>query len=96
MDDLEGNNQLGIAIALFPHDAPDHKPDEEDENMKTARLIKRNLLSKPFDTDGQQQTEPKTTAMNVRKAALNWVRERQEHRQVNPRAQFIALFRNAV
>lgn len=63
--------------------------------MKTARLIKRDHMSKPFDAEERRQTSSQIAINDARKSALKWVRERQELRQVNPRAQFAALFRNA-
>src|SRR6266508_5312840 len=87
------NSHLGIAIALFPHDALNHKSDYEEENMKTARLIKRNQLCKSFDMEEQRQPGSQIASTGARKSAVKWVQERQELRQVNPRAQFAALFR---
>jgi hypothetical protein len=63
--------------------------------MKTARLIKRNQLSEPFDTEVGRQTGSQIVVNDVRKTALRWIRERHEPRQVNPRGQFAALFRNS-
>lgn len=62
--------------------------------MKTARLIKRNPLCKSFDIEEQRQAGPQTAVSAARKSAVKWVHERQELRQVNPRAQFAALFRS--
>jgi hypothetical protein len=50
--------------------------------MKTARLIKRNLLGKPFDMEEKRQIGSQTTAKDARKSAMKWVRERQELRGV--------------
>jgi hypothetical protein len=62
--------------------------------MKTARLIKSNRLYKPIDTEEARRAGSQTGANDARNSVMNWVRERQELRQVNPRAQFAALFRN--
>jgi hypothetical protein len=70
--------------------------------MKAARLVKRNQLDNQadkqpdkFDTEGQQQISSQRAARDAAKSPLNWVRESRELRQVNPRAQFAALFRSA-
>jgi hypothetical protein len=83
--------RAGIAIAPFSHDISDHK----EENVRRARLIKHNQLCKQLDTEGQQQTVSHTATREAAKSVLKWVRERQELKQVNPRAQFAALFRPA-
>ena len=68
--------------------------DYTETNMKNARLIKRNSLSKQFHSKDRQDTDSQPV-IDVRKSAMKWVRERQELRQINPRRQFAALFRNA-
>ena len=62
--------------------------------MKNARLIKRNPLSEQPLTEDQRKADSHPV-IDVRKSAMRWVRERQELRQVNPRSQFAALFRDA-
>jgi hypothetical protein len=62
--------------------------------MKNARLIKRNSRSEQFHTEDRRETDSQPLT-DVRKSAMKWVRERQESRQINPRRQFAALFRNA-
>jgi hypothetical protein len=63
--------------------------------MKAARLIKRSRIPRPFGMEEERQAGSQTTAKDARNSVMKWVRERQELRQVNPRAQFAALFRNA-
>jgi hypothetical protein len=77
-------------IALLTLDILDYRK----TNMKNARLIKRNSLSKQFHTEDRQDTDSQPVS-DVRKSAMKWVRERQELRQITPRRQFAALFRNA-
>ena len=68
--------------------------DYTETNMRNARLIKRNSLSKQFHTEVRQETDSQSI-IDVRKSAMKCVRERQELRHINPRRQFAELFRNA-
>ena len=77
-------------IALLTLDILDYT----ETNMRNARLIKRNSLSRQFHTEFRQETDSQPI-IDVRKSAMKWVRERQELRQINPRRQFAELFRNA-
>ena len=62
--------------------------------MKNARLIKHNSLSEQPPPEDHRKADSQP-AIDVRKSAMKWVRERQELRQIDPRGQFAALFRNA-
>ncbi len=62
--------------------------------MKSARLIKRNSLSEQLIVEDYRKADSQPF-VDERKSAVRWVRERQELRQINPRRQFAALFRNA-
>jgi hypothetical protein len=86
----EGNRQRGTVIALLPLELLDYR----ETNMKNARLIKRNPLSEQPLTDDHRKADSHPD-IDVRKSAMRWVRERQELRQINPRRQFAALFRDA-
>jgi hypothetical protein len=66
----------------------------KETNMKNARLIKRNPLSEQPITEDHRKADSQPV-IDVRKSAMKWIRERQEPRQINPRRQFAALFRNA-
>jgi hypothetical protein len=66
----------------------------KETNMKNARLIKRNPLSERFPTEDHRKAASQPV-IDVRTSAMKWVREWQEMRQINPRRQFAALFRNA-
>jgi hypothetical protein len=76
-------------IALLPLELLDYK----ETNMKNARLIKRNPLSEQSITEDHRKADSQPV-VDARKSAMSWVRERQELRQINPRRQFAALFRN--
>jgi hypothetical protein len=77
-------------IAPFPLDTLDYK----EADMKNARLIKRNPLSEQPITEDHRKADSRAV-VDVRNSAMKWIRERQEPRQINPRRQFAALFRNA-
>jgi len=77
-------------IAFLPLDILDYK----ETNMKNARLIKRNPPSDQPPTEDYRKADSQPD-VDVRKSTMRWVRERQELRQINPRRQFAALFRNA-
>jgi hypothetical protein len=62
--------------------------------MKNARLIKRSPLSEQPITEDHRKADSQPV-IDVRKSAVKWIRGRQELRQINPRRQFAALFRNA-
>ena len=78
-------------IAPFPVELLDYK---ETNIMKNARLIKRNPLSEQSVTEDHRKVDSQP-AVDARKSAMKWVRERQELRQIDPRRQFAALFSNA-
>jgi hypothetical protein len=86
----EGNRPRGTVIALLLLELPDYK----ETDMQNARLIKRNSLSEQPLTKGHRKADSQPV-IDVRKSAMRWVRERQEMRQINPRSQFAALFRDA-
>jgi hypothetical protein len=86
----EGDRERGTVIALFPPELLDHK----ETNMKNAGLIKRNPLSEQSLTEDHRKADSQPV-VEVRKSAVNWVREPQELRQIDPRRQFASLFRNA-
>jgi hypothetical protein len=77
-------------IAPFVLDILDYK----ETNMKSARLIKRNLLFEQLLAEDHRKADSQPD-VDSRKSAVRWVRERQELRQINPRRQFAALFSNA-
>jgi hypothetical protein len=77
-------------LLFFPLYTLDYK----EAGMKNARLIKRNPLSEQPITEDHRKADSRAV-VDVRKSAMKWIRERQELRQINPRRQFAALFRNA-
>jgi hypothetical protein len=86
----EGDRERGTVIALLPLELLDYK----ENDMKNARLIKRNPLSEQPLTKDHRKAESQPV-VDVRKSAMRWVRERQEMRFIDPRRQFAALFGNA-
>ncbi|HEY6399814.1 MAG TPA: hypothetical protein VI479_00305, partial [Blastocatellia bacterium] len=66
----------------------------KETNMKNVRLIKRNSLSEQSLTEDRRKADSQSIGP-ARKSAMRWIRERQELRQIDPRRQFAALFRNA-
>jgi hypothetical protein len=86
----EGDRESGTVIAPFLLEILDYK----ETNMKNARLIKRNSISEQPLTEDNRNADFQPV-IDVRKSGMKWVRGRQELRQINPRRQFAALFRNA-